>query len=174
MALNSSTVLFIGLSNSSDPELSPSSRNSFGYNNNQWSNVKNDITATYNFDHNTWTQHESLNYPPYVTFQGVAIGLRYGYEVLCSSYHDKHESRILTISFMVDHYEHFARKYHPFAWISSIDSINWFPLKMQKDNFDIPGMYQQPKSKVTWLRIQTFVFRNTGQFERNVVCFSIP
>ena len=129
MALNSSTVLFIGLSNASDPELSPTSSNFFDYNVKQWSFVKNDITATYNFDDNTWTQHESLNYPQYLTIQGVAIGLRYGYEVLCSSYHDKHESKILTISFMVDHYEHFARKYHPFAWISSFHSISWLPLE---------------------------------------------
>ena len=146
MALNSSTVLFIGLSNASDPELSPTSSNFFNYNIKQWSFVKNDIIATYNFDDNTWTQHESLNYPQYLTIQGVAIGLRYGYEVLCSSYHDKHESKILTISYMVDHYEHFARKYHPFAWISSIHSISWLPLEIQRDNLDIPGVYQIPKS----------------------------
>ena len=144
MALNSSTVLFIGLSNSSDPELSPSSNN-----NNQWSFVKNDITATYNFDHNTWTQHESLTYPQHVTVEGFTIGLHYGYEVLCAPYHGKHESRILTISYMVDNELHFAKKYHPFAWISSIDSINWFPLEIQKNNFDIPGTYLQPKSKDT-------------------------
>ena len=161
MALNSSTVLFIGLSNASDPELSPTSSNFFGFNVNQWSFVKNDITATYNFDDNTWTQHESLNYPSYVTIQGVAIGLRYGYEVLCSSYHDKHDSKILTISYMVDHYEHFARKYHPFAWISSIHSISWLPLEIQRDNFDIPGVYQIPKSKDTRISIQTCLVSGT-------------
>ena len=151
MALNSSTVLFIGLSNASDPELSPHLNSFFDYNANQWSFVKNDITATYNFDHNTWTQHESLNYASNVTIQGVTVGLRYGYEVLCSSYHDKHESRILTISYMVDNFEHFAQKYHPFAWISTMDVISWVPLKIEKADFNIPGMlsmYQLPKSIV--------------------------
>ena len=155
MALNSSTVLFIGLSNASDPELPTSTSHFSNYNSNQWSFVKNDITATYNFDHNTWTQHQSLTYPPHVIVQGVAIGLRYGYEVLCSPYHGKHDSRILTISYMVDHYEHFAKKYHPFAWISSIDSISWLPLEIQRDNFDIPGTYRTLKSKDTRFHIQT-------------------
>ena len=145
MALNSSTVLFIGLSNASDPELSPTSSNFFNYNVKQWSFVKNDITATYNFDDNTWTQHESLNYPSQ-TISGIELD--YGYEVLCSPYHGKNESKILAISFMIDKYEYFAQKYHPFAWTSSIDVISWNSLEIKNKNFNIPGRYQILNSSI--------------------------
>ena len=139
MALNSSTVLFIGLSNASDPEFSTNT----GYDSFKWSYIKNDITASYNFDHNTWTQHESLTYPSSnVMYNGVTIELDHGYEVLCSPYHGKNESKILAISFMVDNYQHYAQKYHPFAWTSSIDAISWNLLEIKNKNFNIPGMFR--------------------------------
>ena len=138
MALNSSTVLFIGLSNASDPYLTKT--NSL-YDSFRWSYIKNDISASYNFDYNTWTQHESLNYPSHATTNGVTFELDHGYEVLCSPYHGKNESKILVISFMVDNYQHFAKKYHPFAWTSSIDTISWNFLEVKNKDFDIPGTY---------------------------------
>ena len=138
VALNSSTVLFIGLSNASDPYLTKT--NSL-YDSHRWSYVRNDISASYNFDHNTWTQHESLNYPSHATTNGVTFELDHGYEVLCSPYHGKNESKILVISFMADNYEHFAKKYHPFAWTSSINTISWNFLEVKNKYFDIPGMY---------------------------------
>ena len=139
MALNSSTVLFLGLSNASDPNLIKTSEK---FDIKQWSYVKNDITASYDFDHNTWTQHESLTYPSHATHHlGGTYKLSYGYEVLCSPYHGKNETTILMISFMVDNMNHFGREYYPFAWSSSINSISWNVLDIKANAFEIPGIY---------------------------------
>ena len=145
MALNSSTVLFVGLSNASDSELKKFLYGTIYYDQYQWSYIKNDISASYNFDHNTWTKHESLNYPSQ-TISGIELD--YGYEVLCSPYHGKNESKILAISFMIDKYEYFAQKYHPFAWTSSIDVISWNSLEIKNKNFNIPGRYQILNSSI--------------------------
>ena len=92
LTLNSSTVLFIGLSNSSDPELYLSALGQTSYDKYAWSHVKNDIVASYNFDHKSWVQHESLDYPSFGMSGHKTVDLHYGYEVLCSCYHGKNES----------------------------------------------------------------------------------
>ena len=92
LALNSSTVIFIGLSNSSDPELHPSVVGFASFDELAWSHVKNDIVASYNFDHKSWVQHESLDYPSFGVSGHKTVDLHYGYEVLCSCYHGKNES----------------------------------------------------------------------------------
>ena len=89
LTLNASTVLFIGLSNSSDPELSAST---LGHDTFAWSYVRNDIVASYDFNHRLWVQHESLDYPSFGMSGHKTVGLHYGYEVLCSFYHGKNES----------------------------------------------------------------------------------
>ena len=92
LTLNSSTVLFIGLSNSSDPELYPKAQTIYNFDKFAWSNVKNDIVASYNFDHKSWVQHESLNPPSFGISGSKTVDLHYGYEILCSCYHGKNAS----------------------------------------------------------------------------------
>ena len=92
MTLNSSTVLFIGLSNSSDPELYASVIGQTFYDELAWSHVKNDIVASYDFNHKLWIQHEPLDYPSFGMSEHKTVALHYGYEVLCSHYHGKNES----------------------------------------------------------------------------------
>ena len=53
--------------------------------------------------------------------------------------------RIVAISFMIDKKEHFAKKYHPFAWSSSINDIKWKYLDIPSKAFDIPGAYFKMK-----------------------------
>ena len=42
---------------------------------------------------------------------------------------------------MIDKEEHFTKKYHPFAWFSSINDIKWKPLDIPSKAFDIPGTH---------------------------------
>ena len=86
--------------------------------------------------------------------------------------------RIVAISFMIDKEEHFAKKYHPFAWFSSINDIKWKPLDIQSKAFDIPGTWIPCFNQVTLNQILLqFVidvyFRYACQLERNAVCHSL-
>ena len=50
---------------------------------------------------------------------------------------------------MIDKKEHFAKKYHPFAWFSSIKNIKWYPLDIPSKAFDIPGTSYNKDISVT-------------------------